>query len=92
MAISRNEFLREFICLFHRVMPDSMVIGKGVAFNVMLPIEMPNGKDIGKSSFSGSLMYLRIWIGRWVFELVEQSSITLLLYHAKTLQVLIATS
>ena len=64
-------------------MPDSMVIGKGIALNVMLPIELPNGKDIGKSRFYGSLMYLRIWIGRWVFELVEQSSITLLLYHAK---------
>jgi hypothetical protein len=65
-------------------MPDSMVIGKGIALNVMLPIELPNGKDIGKPSFYGSVKYLRIWIGRWVFELVEQSQITLLLYHAKT--------
>jgi hypothetical protein len=73
-------------------MPDSMVIGKGVGLNVILPIEIPHGNEIGKSSFSGSLMYLWIWIGRWVFELVEQSSITLLLYHAKTLQILIATS
>jgi hypothetical protein len=73
-------------------MSDSMVIGKGIALNVMLPIEMLNGKDIGKSSFSGSLMYLRIWIGRLVFELVEQSSITLLQYHAITHQKLIATS
>jgi hypothetical protein len=69
-----------------------MVIGKGISLNVMLPIEMPNGKDIGKSSFSGSLMYLRIWIGQKVFELFEQSQITLLPYHAKTHKKLIATS
>jgi hypothetical protein len=45
-------------------MPESMVIGKGVAFNVMLPIEMLNGNEIGKSSFYGSLKYLRIRIGQ----------------------------
>jgi hypothetical protein len=64
-------------------MPDSMVIGKGIALNVMLPIGMLHGKDIGKSSFYGSLIYLRIWIERLVFGLVEQSQITLLPYHAK---------
>jgi hypothetical protein len=66
MAISRNK-------LFHQVILDSAIIGKGIAINVMLPIEIPNRIEIGKSSFSGSLVYLRIWIGRKVFELVEQS-------------------
>jgi hypothetical protein len=45
-------------------MPDSMVIGKGVGLNVILPIEIPHGNEIGKSSFSGSLMYLWIRIER----------------------------
>ncbi|MHA2290015.1 MAG: hypothetical protein ACXABG_14615 [Promethearchaeota archaeon] len=72
-----------FNCFFHRVMPDSMVIGKGIALNVMLLIELPNGNKIGNSSFYGSRMYLWIRIGRWVFGLVEQSSFTLLQYHAK---------
>jgi len=30
-----------------------MVIGKGIAFNVILPIEILNGIDIGKSRFFG---------------------------------------
>jgi len=30
-----------------------MVIGKGIAFNVILPIEILNGIDIGKSHFFG---------------------------------------
>ena len=36
-------------------MPDSVIIGKGIAINVMLPIEMLNGIEIGKSCFFGSM-------------------------------------
>jgi hypothetical protein len=36
-------------------MPDCVIIGKGIAINVMLPIEMPNGIEIGKSCFFGSM-------------------------------------
>jgi len=34
-------------------MPDSVIIGKGIALNVILPIEILNGIDIGKSRFFG---------------------------------------
>jgi hypothetical protein len=37
--MSRNEFPRGFICLFHRVMPDSMVIGKGIILNVIYQLK-----------------------------------------------------
>jgi hypothetical protein len=36
-------------------MPDSVNIGKGIAINVMLPIEILNGIEIGKTCFFGSL-------------------------------------
>jgi len=55
MAISRNQFLRGFDCFFLQVMPDSVIIGKGIAINVVLPIEMLNGIEIGKPYFSGSM-------------------------------------
>jgi hypothetical protein len=35
--------------------PDSVIIGKGIAINVILPIEMLNGIEIGKSNFYGSM-------------------------------------
>jgi len=36
-------------------MPDSVIIGKGIAINVILPIEMLNGIEIGNSNFYGSV-------------------------------------
>jgi hypothetical protein len=41
--------------LIPSVMPDSLIIGKGIANNVILPIEMPHGIEIGKSCFLGSM-------------------------------------
>jgi hypothetical protein len=34
-------------------MPDSVIIGKGIALNVILLIEILNGIDISKSRFFG---------------------------------------
>jgi len=36
-------------------MPDSVVIGKGIAINVVLPIDILNRIEIGKPCFSGSM-------------------------------------
>jgi len=36
-------------------MPDCVIIGKGIAINVMLPIEILNGIEIGKTYFFGSV-------------------------------------
>ena len=55
LAISRNKFFRGFNCFFLRVMPDSVIIGKGIAINVIPPIEMLNGIEIGNSNFYGSV-------------------------------------
>jgi len=34
---------------------DNVIIGKGIAINVILPIEMLNGIEIGNSNFYGSM-------------------------------------
>ena len=55
MAIFRNKFFRGFDCIFHLIVADNVIIGKGIAINVILPIEMLNGIEIGKSNFYGRM-------------------------------------
>ena len=55
LAISRNHFLRGFNCFFLRIMPDSVIIGISIAINVILPAEILNRMEIGKSCFLGSM-------------------------------------
>ncbi|MHA1476681.1 MAG: hypothetical protein ACTSPU_00640 [Promethearchaeota archaeon] len=42
-------------CFFLRIMPDRVIIGISIAINVMLPIEILNRMEIGKTCFFGSM-------------------------------------